>query len=264
MMTTGRPRWADQLANCTLRFALGALLLLSAVAFVPASALTIVPPPPPAPPVAAMFMVPPPPPPAAPPVAVVPQSPPPPAPRLAAFVASVQSAASANLRRPMAGNSRIPCVQFVRGTTSFRLTGNAHLWWPRAAGVHARGNVPEIGSILSFPSIRKMPMGHVAVVSCVISSREIEIDHSNWVDRGVIIGAEVIDVSPRNDWTAVRVSLKPGAKAYGSIYPTNGFIYARPFGSPIIRLAEHPTDLGVAPLTGERTELRGNARRDPG
>jgi len=159
--------------------------------------------------------------------------------------------------------ARIPCVQFVRATTDFRISGNAHLWWSRAAGVHARGSVPEVGSILSFKSIKQMPMGHVAVVSRVISSREIEIDHSNWVHRGIVRGAEVVDVSPRNDWTAVRVSLKPGAAAYGSIRPTNGFIYARPHGSDVPNLAERPVDLGMPKLGPAPRDLRPQSERAP-
>ena len=37
----------------------------------------------------------------------------------------------------------------------------------------------------------------------------------------------VIDVSPDNSWTQVRVSLG-GEGKYGSVYPTYGFIYDRP------------------------------------
>jgi len=37
----------------------------------------------------------------------------------------------------------------------------------------------------------------------------------------------VVDVSPNNDWTAVRVGLDHDGD-YGSIYPTYGFIYDRP------------------------------------
>lgn len=172
----------------------------------------------------------------------------------------------ANARRhgqPAAATAvaRVPCVQFVRANSDFRISGNAHLWWSRAAGVHARGSVPEVGSILSFKSIKQMPMGHVAIVSRVISSREIEIDHSNWVHRGVVRGAEVVDVSPRNDWTAVRVSLKPGAAAYGSIRPTNGFIYARPHGSDVPNLAERPIDTGMPKLGPAPRDLRPQSER---
>lgn len=171
------------------------------------------------------------------------------------------AAAARRAGQPAAAVARIPCVQFVRATTDFRVSGNAHLWWSHAAGVHARGSVPEVGSVLSFKSIKAMPMGHVAVVSRVVSSREIRIDHSNWVHRGVLRGAEVVDVSPRNDWTAVRVSLKPGAAAYGSIYPTNGFIYARPHGSDVETLAERPADLGLPRLSPAPRDLRPAAER---
>lgn len=181
--------------------------------------------------------------------------------RKAAAETTASRSAAARKKAAAAAVARIPCVQFVRATTDFRVSGNAHLWWSHAAGVHARGSVPEVGSVLSFKSIKAMPMGHVAVVSRVVSSREIEIDHSNWVHRGVVRGAEVVDVSPRNDWTAVRVSLKPGAAAYGSIYPTNGFIYARPHGSDVETLAERPADLGLPRLSPAPRDLRPAAER---
>jgi hypothetical protein len=69
------------------------------------------------------------------------------------------------------------------------------------------------------------------VVTNVVSSREVMIDHANWAGPGaskggVSRGMSVIDVSPDNSWTQVRVSL--GNDNYGSVYPTYGFIYDRP------------------------------------
>jgi len=173
-----------------------------------------------------------------------------------------QAASTATARQAaQAPQRRIQCVQYVVANSEFRVRGNARDWWNNARDVHARGNTPEPGSVLSFRSVRTMPLGHVAVVSRVVSSREIRIDHSNWVHRGVLRGAEVVDVSPRNDWTAVRVSLKPGAAAYGSIYPTNGFIYARPHGSDVETLAERPADLGLPRLNPAPRDLRPAADR---
>ena len=75
-----------------------------------------------------------------------------------------------------------------------------------------------------------MRLGHVAVVREVVNSREIEIDHANWAWAGkgnISRGVAVIDVSERNDWTAVRVALGH-SEDFGSVYGTYGFIYDRP------------------------------------
>ena len=65
------------------------------------------------------------------------------------------------------------------------------------------------------------------MVTRVYSSREIEVDQANWPHGTVQRGVSVVDVSPLNDWTAVRVEIGHGGR-YGSIYPTYGFIYDRP------------------------------------
>jgi surface antigen len=127
---------------------------------------------------------------------------------------------------------RLQCVTFARAASGIELKGNAANWWDNASGVYARGQAPESGSVLNFRSTRGMRLGHVAVVTAVVSDREIEIDHANWAGPGaskggVSRGMSVIDVSPDNSWTQVRVSLG-GNGNYGSVYPTYGFIYDRP------------------------------------
>ena len=135
----------------------------------------------------------------------------------------------------------ISCVPYARQVSGIALTGNAATWWNEAAGQYARGNAPEPGSVLNFRSTASMRLGHVAVVANVVSRREIEVDHANWSGPGVGRGGvshnvSVVDVSPDNDWTAVRVGLGHTGE-YGSIYPTYGFIYARPDTGRIIRTA---------------------------
>ncbi|MFC7609235.1 CHAP domain-containing protein [Teichococcus aestuarii] len=108
--------------------------------------------------------------------------------------------------------------------------------WASAAGVYARGNRPERGSVLSFRASGGMRLGHVAVVSRVIGPREVLIDHANWEGPGlrkgtVQRGVSVIDVSDRNDWTAVRVQVGRSDDAYGRVYATNGFIHNRASGT---------------------------------
>ena len=126
---------------------------------------------------------------------------------------------------------RLQCVPFARENSGIELTGNAHTWWNSAEGVYERGARPEVGSVLSFRSTGRMRLGHVAVVSNVIDSRTLGIDHANWSGPGAGYGGitrnmTVVDVSEANDWSAVRASLGDGQ--FGSVYPTDGFIYDRP------------------------------------
>lgn len=121
----------------------------------------------------------------------------------------------------------LQCVPFARENTGIELVGNAVTWWDGAAGVYERGARPEVGSVLNFRGTGRMRLGHVAVVSNVIDSRSVQIDHANWSGRGVITrNVTVLDVSPGNDWSAVRVALGNGD--FGNVYPTYGFIYDRP------------------------------------
>jgi surface antigen len=123
------------------------------------------------------------------------------------------------------------CVPFARRDSGIDLVGDAWRWWNLAAGIYARGRVPELGSVLAFKSNTHMRLGHVAVVSRIINRREIEIDQANWRRKGmrgsVSRDVPVVDVSEANDWTAVRVGLGDDNK-YGAVYPTHGFIYDRP------------------------------------
>jgi surface antigen len=146
-----------------------------------------------------------------------------------------------NSKYPLAKNAKariygrsyggISCVPFARSVSGIDLKGNAANWWDAAAGVYERGNRPEPGSVMNFRATGRMRLGHVAVVSHVISSREVEIDHANWwgpgAKGGVSRGIPVIDVSENNNWSAVRVGLGRGGD-FGSVYPTYGFIYDRP------------------------------------
>ncbi|MBV9747506.1 MAG: CHAP domain-containing protein [Acetobacteraceae bacterium] len=123
----------------------------------------------------------------------------------------------------------ISCVPFARENSGIEIRGNALTWWGHAAGVYARGNRPEVGSVLNFRATRHMRLGHVAVVTDVLTPRVVEIDHANWSARGKVSrGIRVVDVSPANDWSQVRVALARSSDGYGSVYPTYGFIYDRP------------------------------------
>ena len=153
--------------------------------------------------------------------------------------------ASAGRSQPAARNARrglaagggysggISCVPYARQATGMAISGNGRDWWYNAAGLYARGNQPEVGSVMAFPGSGGMRAGHVAVVERVLSSREVLIHHANWggpgIRRGSIMrGVSVIDVSPANDWTQVRVQVGHSAENYGRTYPVYGFIYNRP------------------------------------
>lgn len=153
------------------------------------------------------------------------------------------------------GGGLLQCVAFARADSGIELTGNAVAWWDNAEGIYARGLRPETGSVLSFRANGHMRLGHVAVVSDVLDSRTIEIDHSHWGSRGISHAMSVIDVSEDNDWSAVRVEVGHTG-IYGGIYPTHGFIYPRPDrGERSVEAAQ-----GREPATSRLVELAAPVR----
>ncbi|SFT06171.1 CHAP domain-containing protein [Sulfitobacter marinus] len=118
---------------------------------------------------------------------------------------------------------RVWCVPFARNASGVNIRGNANTWWGKAKGQYSRGKEPTAGAVMAFKATRRNPMGHVAVVSKVVSPREVLVDHANWKRNKISLQMSVIDVSPRNDWTSVR--LESQSNSYGSVYPVNGFIY---------------------------------------
>ena len=135
---------------------------------------------------------------------------------------------TARVRYARAGG--VQCVPFARAASGIELKGNAANWWDAADGVYARGTRPEAGAVLNFRATGGMRLGHVAVVTAVLNSREVEIEHANWASFGrgnISHHTRVVDVSAANDWSAVRVELGHTGD-FGSVYPTYGFIYDRP------------------------------------
>lgn len=147
-----------------------------------------------------------------------------------------------NAKHPLAKNAKarlygrhyagISCVPYARSVSGIELKGNAAEWWYAAAGIYERGSRPEEGSVLNFRASGRMRLGHVAVVTHVVNSREVEIDHANWWGPGagkggISRGIPVVDVSENNDWSDVRVGLGHSG-TFGSVYATYGFIYDRP------------------------------------
>ena len=119
------------------------------------------------------------------------------------------------------------CVPYARQVSGIDLRGDAWTWWSQAEGRYARGKNPRRGAVLVFKKTRALPRGHVSVVTRIIDAREILITHANWGSapdaRGQVTkDVRVIDVSPGNDWSELRVW---NGSDFGKDYPAAGFIY---------------------------------------
>ncbi len=125
----------------------------------------------------------------------------------------------------------LQCVPFAREVSGISIRGDAWTWWNAAVGQYDRGHIPRVGAVVVFKKFAAMRYGHVAVVARVVNSREVMVDHANWAPhrgrgRGQVSKmVAVTDVSPRNDWTEVRVWNASTADFGTRTYPTYGFIY---------------------------------------
>lgn len=122
------------------------------------------------------------------------------------------------------------CVTFARMFSGIDLYGNAATWWNKAVGKYLQGSAPKEGAVMVFKSISSMRAGHVATVSKIVSGRIIEVTHANWSiingHRGQVEkNVQVVDVSPRNDWSQVKVWYAPIKDIGQRAYPIAGFIY---------------------------------------
>jgi CHAP domain len=122
------------------------------------------------------------------------------------------------------GTAAVECAPFARALTGISLSGDAVDWWRQAAGRYPRSQRPEVGSVLVFRRSGRLPSGHVAVVSQVVSRRQIMVTQANWVHHRVTADQPVLDVSEDGDWSAVRVWWPPSGQMGVSDYPTFGFI----------------------------------------
>lgn len=120
----------------------------------------------------------------------------------------------------------LQCVPFARVHSGIEIYGDAHTWWTQAAGRYPRSSQPAPGSVLVIRGFNTASRGHVAVVRRVESSRLLFVDHANWLNAGeVSVRVPVIDVSPGNDWSQIRVWHVPGGHWGGRIYEAEGFIH---------------------------------------
>lgn len=122
------------------------------------------------------------------------------------------------------------CVPFARAASGIQIYGDAWSWWRQAQGRYARGSVPRVGAVIVFARTGRLPRGHVAVVSHVVESRVVMLTHANWSrfngQRGhAEQDVTLFDVSPRNDWSQVKVWFRDADGLGSTVYPVYGFIY---------------------------------------
>lgn len=120
----------------------------------------------------------------------------------------------------------VECVPFARALSGVNLHGAAADWWWQADGRYTRSNKPEIGAVLVLQRSDRLPYGHVAVVSRIMSARQVLVTQANWVHHRVTADQPVVDVSFRGDWSVVRVWWPPSGQLGVTEYPAHGFIHA--------------------------------------
>ncbi len=122
----------------------------------------------------------------------------------------------------------LQCAPYARQISGIQLFGRAADWWTQAEGRYDRGQEPRVGAVLAFAASRSMPAGHVAMVSKVVSHREVRLTHANWSYRGGIErDVRAIDVSANNDWSDVKVWYGPIGGLGIRSNAARGFIYAK-------------------------------------
>ena len=135
----------------------------------------------------------------------------------------------------------VECAPFARQETGIQLYGDAASWWDQAEGRYERQAEPVEGGVLVFRRSGRLPYGHVSVVAQRVSDREIRVTQANWVHHRITRNEPVLDVSPGNDWSRVRVWWAPSNGLGSTVYPTYGFIApgrSRPQSAPPDVVAE--------------------------
>ncbi len=153
------------------------------------------------------------------------------------------------------------CVTFARSVSGIEIRGNANTWWSQAEGRYERGHTPKAGSVLAFSPTSRMRVGHVAMVSKVVSDREVLLTHANWSRPGAIeTNVRAVDVSAAGDWSMVKVWYGPQGDLGTSAYPTKGFIYSAhaPAGDTLDTPAQPSFQMASAARTITATQ-RANA-----
>jgi hypothetical protein len=140
---------------------------------------------------------------------------------------SLPSVAVAELPEPSIETplKKLFCAEYARARSGLAMFGDAKYWWARAKNLYVRAKQPAENAVLVFKVTSRLKLGHVAVVTHIVSNREIRVDQANWQNHGEIDhSTPIMDVSAKNDWSQVRVwDLKSGQ--YGRVYPVSGFIF---------------------------------------
>ena len=145
-------------------------------------------------------------------------------------VPALPSLAAAELPAPSVekGPKKLTCVEFTRALSGLNLFGDAKFWWARAKNIYARLSTPAEEAVMVFSASSRLKKGHVAVVTHVVSKREIRVDQANWQNQGEIDhSTPIVDVSKKNDWSQVRV-WDIHSKTFGRVYAISGFILKNP------------------------------------
>jgi hypothetical protein len=117
------------------------------------------------------------------------------------------------------------CVPYARERSGIAIYGDAYTWWDQAAGRYSRDSEPRRGAVMLLTGYGGPKRGHVAVVRSIVSSREIRVDHANWMNDGrLYLNTPVIDVSRNNDWSQVRVWNTRDGQLGVTTYAVRGFI----------------------------------------
>jgi surface antigen len=165
------------------------------------------------------------------------------------LLALALSACGASRSAPVAGANPygggriagLTCAPFARELSGIALYGEAASWWDGAAGQYRRSSRPGVGSVLVFRRSSRLPEGHVSVVSRVLTPRQVLVIQANWVPNELDEDQLVVDVSERNDWSAVRVWYPPIGQMGAHTYATYGFILPpRPATQEELREAARP------------------------
>ena len=138
-------------------------------------------------------------------------------PRLPAAIATAPS-----VETPL---RRLFCVEYARMRSGLAVFGDARHWWERAKNLYARLPHPVEEAVMVFSGSKRLKRGHVAVVTDIVSPRQIIVDQANWQNKGEIDHATpVLDVSAGNDWSLVRV-WDMRSNGFGThVYAISGFI----------------------------------------
>lgn len=132
-------------------------------------------------------------------------------------------------------HKKLFCVEYARALSGLQIFGDAKYWWERAKNLYARASHPLEEAVMVFSGSARLKRGHLAVVSEIVSPREIRVEQANWLNKGEIDRATpVLDVSDKNDWSRVRVWDVPSGQYGSRVYAISGFIL-----KPLVREARN-------------------------